>query len=158
MKTASVNTVHSTNSYQSKPLLRGITQTNLHGQNIAGTSLHSSNSNPIDGLSYLAMILSHVFSKINLSFNTLTKRLKENKKKYDELSALVKPVDEVVDKMANLAINHAGDPKFADPTTSSSGLTDDELQKIIDLVQNLQSSSAPDLARLKRCEHSTKIE
>ena len=118
MKTASVNTVHSANSYQSKPLLRGITQTNLHGQNIAGTSLHSSNSNPIDGLSYLAMILSHVFSKINVSFNTVTKRLKENKKKYDELSALVKPVDEVVDKMAKLAIDHAGDPKFTDPTTA----------------------------------------
>ena len=121
MKTASVNTVHSANSYQSKPLLRSITQTNLHGQNIAGTSLHSSNSNPIDGLSYLAMILSHVFSKINVSFTTVTKHLEENKKKYDELSALVKPGDVVVDKMVKLAIDHAGNPRYTDPTTAFLG-------------------------------------
>ena len=156
MKINRFDSVHSANSYQSKPLLQSVAQTKLSAQSVVSDKLSMLNNHIEVGL-YLAMTLSDLFTKINVSFNTVTKRLEENKKKYDKLSALVKPVDEVVEKMTQAAIDHAGDPKFADPITSSSGLTDDELQNIIDLVYNLQPSSTLTLAQLKDVSTALKL-
>ncbi|MCY4330069.1 MAG: hypothetical protein OXC48_08345, partial [Endozoicomonadaceae bacterium] len=115
MKINRFDSVHSANSYQSKPLLQSVAQTKLSAQSVVSDKL-SMLSNHIEVGLYLAMTLSDLFTNSDAYFNTVTKRMEENKKKYDELSALVKPVDVVVDKVAKLAIDHAGDPKFADPT------------------------------------------
>ena len=115
MKINRFDSVHSANSYQSKPLLQSVSQTKLSAQSVVSDKL-SMLSNHIEVGLYLAMTLSDLFTNSDAYFNTVTKRMEENKKKYDKLSALVKPVDVVVDKVAKLAIDHAGDPKFADPT------------------------------------------
>ena len=115
MKINRFDSVHSANSYQSKPLLQSVAQTKLSAQSVVSDKL-SMLSNHIEVGLYLAMTLSDLFTNSDAYFNTVTKRMEENKKKYDKLSALVKPVDVVVDKVAKLAIDHAGDPKFADPT------------------------------------------
>ena len=150
MKINRFDSVHSANSFQSKPLLQGVAQTNSSLQSVVSDKL-SVLSNHIEVGLYLAMTLSNLSTNSDAYFNTVTKRLEENKKKYDELSALVKPGDVVVDKMVKLAVDHAGNPRYTDPTTAFLGtgyvdnshvnnvyvFDDDERRKIRKLISLL---------------------
>ena len=112
-----VNRAHSAKSHKSDLLSKGILQTtaSLHHTHDALSELTLPS---LEAGLYFSLTLFNLLINSDVSFIKITKRLRENKKKYDELSALVKPVDVVVDKVAKFAVDHAGDPKFADPITS----------------------------------------
>ena len=112
-----VNRAYSAKSHKSDLLSKGILQTtaSLHHTYDALSELTLPS---LEAGLYFSLTLFNLLINSDVSFIKITKRLRENKKKYDELSVLVKPVDEVVDKMAKLAIDHAGYPKFTDPTTA----------------------------------------
>ncbi len=151
-----VNRAYSAKSHKSDLLSKGILQTtaSLHHTHDALSELTLPS---LEAGLYFSLTLFNLLINSDVSFIKITKRLRENKKKYDELSVLVKPVDAAVERMTQAAIDHAGDPKFADPTTSSLGLTDDKLQKIIDLVKHLQPSSTLTLAQLKDVSTALKL-
>ena len=110
-----VNRAHSAKSHKSDLLSKDILQTtaSLHHTHDALLNLPF-----LEAGLYFSLTLFNLLINSDASFTKITKRLEENKKKYDELSALVKPIDEVLNKMTQVAINYAGNPKFADPTTN----------------------------------------